>query len=74
MIEIKVGLRSFALISSGQFTYVTEKNTNNSMNPRVFPGIALAPTGFMGGDLFINLENMETVVTHQFTINKMPAE
>jgi len=71
---IKVDAAACAGIAFGEFAYVKEKGQDKSMNSRVFPAIALLPTGTRGGVLFLNLETMETYIRDQYTIHQMPQE
>ena len=41
---VNVDFKSCDPITLGQFAYVKEKDTDNSMIPVVFPGIALVPS------------------------------
>ena len=47
---------------------------SQSMEPRVFPAMALLPTGYHGSCFFLNLETMETVVRDQYNIQDIPQD
>ena len=72
---IKVDVKTCA--GFGEFAYVREKmkvHQSKSMEPRVFPGIAMLPTGYHVSCLFLNLETMETVVRDQYIIQDIPRD
>ena len=74
---IKVDAKACAPIGFGQFAWVKEKQNEfekRTLAPRVFPGIALLPSGYHGTVDFLNLLTMEVVKRDQFTIAHIPTE
>ena len=75
--ETKVDAASCAGIAFGKFAWVTKKLTDQqkrTTQARVFPGIALMPTGIMGGVRFLNMETFETVFRDQYEVRAMSQE